>query len=180
MTRLLRALPLALLALALPVPAHAEPMTLICKRLQTHPAYTPDPNYNDGKRVNVEYQKVQVSTPTGPQVIYAPLRVLVTKKFHAVNRPAGARGEFLADGQCGLPTSVIAGIDLRPSSGYPVLIFNNLNKIWLGGSMANTTARVSITPVLPTCASGVHQIVTFQYNPNEYNVASDSDMTCIP
>lgn len=152
----------------------AGPVTLICKGS--------NPNY---RAATVSYQKLTVTTPTGPKEIYAPTDVFYMRAFAPAKIAAGDKGQNLATGECGLANSTLVGVSTDPSN-QPTLKMRSFNMYYASlytfsapGSGGVTTA-LNGQAILPTCTTNVFQFNATQMpNANMFETVGDASVTCL-
>ena len=163
-----------LLALALSSPrAFAAQLNLLCKG-----------NITSLKTLNAVYEKTIVTTPTGPKTVYAITQMGFISSFVPATVVAGAKGQNLAIGQCGLAAAILQGVSTNPAS-LPTITFNGF-QTYTGSVTTFNASSSSITTflngqaVLPPCSTNVYQFVAEQSpNPNIFEVTGDSAVMCV-
>jgi hypothetical protein len=119
----------------------------------------------------LSYEKITLNDATGtPRTFYAPVRARISFGFTPATSLVTGRGETLADGSCGLRTSVIG-----PVSGYPLLslVIDEPPALTLSGSGRTGDAAFSSTSAtvnLPPCPSGLRRFTAIRTSANEFFV----------
>jgi|GEM_PF-5209308 len=156
----------------------ATPVQLMCKNFRFSMAVGGSISYNG---YSIQIQQTAVTTNSGEtRLVYAPIMTTVEQQFQAIATPAGAKGENLLPGQCGLADGVLPGVSLDVRSGRPVLQFANFRNMTIinGGQFSGSTVTRGAVTIAP-CASGITLFRAIPQNPNTFFVSGDSSVGCL-
>ena len=163
-----------LLAIMLSSPvALAAQVNLLCKS-----------DFTSLRTLNAVYEKTTVTTPTGPQTVYAITSMVYTRSFAPASEIAGDKGQHLASGECGLAAAILQNVSTDPAS-LPTISFEGFQTYTGSVTTFNASGGVTTTflnggALLPSCSTNVYQFVAQQApNPNIFEVVGDAAATCV-
>jgi hypothetical protein len=154
------------------------PVEFLCKDFSFRMAVGGVVSYNGSTST---HQQMSLATSTGGvRNVTAPVMITVDQQFQAIDHPAGARGENLLSGQCGLADRAIPGISLDARSSLPILSFAGFSTVSLQSGQkyagsTTTTASVALAP----CPSHVRVFRAIPQNVNSYYVSGESSTHCL-
>ncbi|MEZ5892380.1 MAG: hypothetical protein R3C58_04450 [Parvularculaceae bacterium] len=129
------------------------PADLLCKNF----VFGSMPGYAPFRSSLVQFQSVRISDASGAaRTIYAPTRIRFVHQFKPSAAPAGARGEALASGECGLADAVIDASWAGAETTTPTMTLQNFPNMSLGEAKKGpSSSNMDVILPLPSCPSGV-------------------------
>lgn len=125
------------------------------------------------------YEKIQLTTPTGPRNFYAASDVFYGRNFVPARVIAGDKGQNLAVGECGLAASILQGLSAPTITFREFQLYEN-QVVSVDNASGVTFTNLNASPVFPVCSTNIYQFIAQQApNPDMFVVTGDAAVTCI-